>query len=261
MYIKKTTSQQKGKLLAIVLILVLMLFASLSERVYGISAVVQSYEESLYIEMKDHRIFELVRCKIHISIETEPDGTWRNNSRYWGYIKIVLDWYNTSLCPHGISLLIHAPFMAYPSPYVNQSIDGEYVPPHEINKTLIGVWGFTRFTFSFKTESCLKESVWVRPSMLYTVYNATSPFTDEYRICSSYWELPDFWITIMADPQQRLQTEMVARMETLEKRLEFLSNLLNHIITLFVISIGIYVATSVYLATRKPKAKTELKTT
>jgi hypothetical protein len=239
-----------------------MLFASLSERVYGISAVVQSYEESLYIEMRgDHRIFELVRCKIHISIETEPDGTWRNNSRYWGYIKIVLDWYNTSLCPYGISLLIHAPSMAYASPYVNQSIDGKYVPPPEVNKTLISVWGCTGFEFFFKTESCLKESVWVRPSMLYTVYNATSSFTDEYRIGSSNWELPDFWITIMTDPQQRLQTEMVARMETLEKRLEFLSNLLNHIIILFVISIGIYVATSVYFATRKPKAKTELKTT
>jgi hypothetical protein len=273
MYIKKTTSQQKGKLLTVVLILFLMLFASLSERVYGISAVVQSYEESsYYMDERSRQMCELFRVKILISIETESDGTWRNDSFYQGQIDIILDWYNTSLCPRGVSLLIDAPIMTW-NLCVNQSIDRKYISPYEINKTLISDIGYTRFDFGFQTGSCLKTSVRVQPSMPYSVYNTSVSFllTDEYRIGSAWWILPDFWITIMTDPQQRLQTEMVAgmenaietaivaRMETLEKQLDSLNNLLNYIIILFVTSICIYVATSVYFATRKPK--TELKTT
>jgi hypothetical protein len=259
MYIKKTTSQQKGKLLTVVLILFLMLFASLSERVYGISAVVQSYEESsYYMDERSRQMCELFRVKILISIETEPDGTWRNNTLYEGYIKIVLDWYNVSLCPNGVALIICSPSMAYWSPYVNQSINGKYAHPNTVNTTLY-IDAF--FAFTFETSDVLKKSVKIIPEMLYTAYNRTEPWTDWDILAMGWWKLPDFWITIMPDPQQRLQTEMIARMETLENRLEFLSNLLNNVIILFVISIIIYIATSVYFATRKPKAKTELKTT
>jgi hypothetical protein len=255
MCIKKTTSQQKGKLLTVVLILFLMLFASLSERVYGISAVVQSYEESTYIKIENGN-FELVRCKIHISIETEPDGTWRYDSEYDGLVEIVLDWYNVSLCPYGISLIIHAPDMAYISPFVSQSTNREDVEPYRVNATLNVIRRYAKFEFFFYTKSesdfqhYLKKSVTIYPEMEYTVYNGTY-YREEDKICTEYWELPHFWITITADPQQRLQV----RIETLEKQLDSLSNLLNNVIMLFVISIGVYVATSVYFATRRRKLK------
>ena len=65
----------------------------------------------------------------------------------------------------------------------------------------------------------------------------------------------------MPDPQQKLQTEIIETIETLEKRLDSISNLLNCVIILFVTSIIIYIATNAYLKARKPETKTELKTT
>jgi len=258
MYTKKMASRQKGKLLTIVLTLVLMLFVALGERyvVYGISAVVQSYEESIYGHARgDNRIFELARCKIHISIETEPDGTWRNNSRYIGVVSISLVWYNASLFPNGLEVFIQSPSMASVA-YVNQT-------QNVLNRTLSSDWGLRNpVSFDFTFDTCdvkypVREPI--SQSMGYFIYNGTRLLGETPElILSGYLDLPSIWITIMPDPQQKLQTEII---ETLEKRLDSISNLLNYVIILFVISICTYVATSVYLATRKPKAKTELKPT
>lgn len=250
---KQAVLQRRKPLLTIAL--VAFLSTCTIVKVHGMSAIVQSYEESTYMEMKNHQIAELVRCKIHISIETEHDGTWRNNTAYNGRVKIILDWYNTSLCPNGVDLLIHCPTMAAFSQYVNQTP----ARPYDVNTTLRSLVGITFFDFWFKTEDVFrKESVRIFTEMAYTVYNGS---WSTKKIGSSTWFLPDLWITIMPNPQQQLQTEIVARMETLEKQLGFLSNLLNHVIILFVVSIIIYIATSAYIALRKPKINSELKTT
>jgi hypothetical protein len=261
MYIKDSLTN-KGKLLTMVLIVVLILFA-LSEKVYGASAIVQSYEESTYIEMRNHRIFEIVRCKIHISIETEPDGTWRNNTSYHGRVQITLVWYNASLCPNGVDILINCPLMAFQYDCVNQTP----ARPQYVNRTLHSWDPFCWFDFLFKTGDInTKENVRLSTQMEYFVYNGTYPYVEKpSSIDGGIWFLPDLWITIMPDPQQRLQAEMIAEItaikENLESRLEYLINLLNYIIILFAVSIIVYIATNVYFAARKPKAETELKTT
>jgi len=47
-----------------------------------------------------------VRFTIRLSIQTEPDGTWKGNNQYAGIIEALLEWYNCTLFPHGIEIVI-----------------------------------------------------------------------------------------------------------------------------------------------------------
>jgi hypothetical protein len=233
-----------------------MLFISLSEKVYGVSAIAQSYEESIYKEINGN-VFELARCEIHISIETESDGTWRNNSKYRGIVSISLVWYNASLFPKGLELFLRSPAMATGILYVKQT-------QNVFNGTLSPSRGLRRepvlFDFTFETydvEYPVRQ--YISQSLMYEVINYSQPY--KMLILTGVLDLPSMWITIMPDPQQKLQTEIIETIETLEKRLDSISNLLNCVIILFVTSIIIYIATNAYLKARKPETKTELKTT
>jgi hypothetical protein len=233
-----------------------MLFISLSEKVYGVSAIAQSYEESIYKEINGN-VFELARCEIHISIETESDGTWRNNSKYRGIVSISLVWYNASLFPKGLELFLRSPAMATGILYVKQT-------QNVFNGTLSPSRGLRRepvlFDFTFETYD-VKYPVrqYISQSLMYEVINYSQPY--KMLILTGVLDLPSVWITIMPDPQQKLQTEIIETIETLEKRLDSISNLLNYVIILVVTSIIIYIATNAYLKARKPETKTELKTT
>jgi len=253
---RKQAVLQRRNLLTIAL--VTFLSTCIITKVHGMSAIVQSYEESTYMEMKNHQIAELFRCKIHLSIETENDGSWRNNTEYRGYVRIVLDWYDTSLFPSGVSLLIHCPIMAAYGDYLNQTP----TYPYQVNQTLSSYfWGHTSFDFKFKTEE-LSHGIPVQqridPEMSYHVYNG-STLSDLTSLGSQDWVLPPFWITIMQDSQQlrQLQEQLQGDSSNLQIQLDSLRNLMYVII----LTTTVLVATTVYIAVRKPKIKSELKTT
>lgn len=241
----------------LIVALVIFLSTCTIAKVQGMSAIVQSYEESTYMVLKNHQTTELLRCKIYISIETENDGSWRNNTQYKGYVNIILDWYDGSLFPNGVSLLIDCPTMAaYFDEYVNQTP----TYPYRVNQTLSSwPWGFVSFDFTFKTRE-LFQGIPVQqqiiPEMQYDLYNGSNPFPLVY-LGSQSWYLPPFWITIMQDSQQQLQQQLQRDSSNLQIQLDSLRNLMYVI----VLTTAVLVATTVYIAVRKPKIKSELKTT
>jgi len=239
---------------SLVFILTLLLLTSSIVKVHSLSTVIQNYEVSVYAPIhyyyKVVALYEAARYRIYISLETEPDGTWRPNKSYQAIVKIVRDWYNFSLCPNGVSLIIRVPMWAK-GPVI-QTVDGkEYI--YYYNKTLIDSVDFVyNFTCNHVEEAVDIE---INLEMFYYAYNTTifeEIGEDEYLMAIGMRYLPSFWITLMEDPQQQLQTDFL-RLQTQITSLEMeLTNIRNLMCLLVSTTIILTVITG-YLAVEKRK--------
>jgi len=90
--------------LLIVAVLVLALSSTCIMRVSGSSTISQSYEHTMYMSTSQGTL-SLFTYRAGISIQTEPDGSWKENSRYEGVFSVQLEWYDSKLFPYGISIV------------------------------------------------------------------------------------------------------------------------------------------------------------
>ncbi len=65
--------------------------------------------------------------RVGISIQTEPDGSWKENSHYEGIFSVQLEWYDSKLFPYGISIVfsnqsLFLPGYSYGSDVLNETV-------------------------------------------------------------------------------------------------------------------------------------------
>lgn len=241
----------------IAFVLVFMLSVSSVVRVYSMSTILQTYEEKVCIPIFSYykliATYEGAHYRIQISIETESDGTWRKNKNYSIILEIVREWYNQSLCPHGISLIIRMPSMAWGLP---QTIDGEEYH-YDKKKTIID-WLRTTYVVKCDIGYIEEENIKIDPEIFYYVYNTSiCDFIgkDEYLVSLGHWYLPQFWISVRPDPRAQRQTEfsnIQTQINLLKEELTYIKNLMY----VLILTIVILIATALYFEIRKTKVKT-----
>lgn len=128
---------KKNVMLLISNLVIIILLGSNIAEVFGSSTIFQCYDETVYMESPTtHEMLALFTIRVGISIQTEPDGTWKENSTYRGEISVTLEWYNSKLFPYGICLEFPKKYVRLLlyiyEPFVNQTIDGL---PNSINLT------------------------------------------------------------------------------------------------------------------------------
>lgn len=121
--------------------------------------------------MAGDRVYEVFRYKVDVSIQTEPDGTWRNNTYYEARMVIRLVWYNEEFLPLGITIE-SSPRISYSAwAWVNYT---SWV--YNVNITDVGVYPWTTWTARFQTGSLYsgeEQRVELTPYVDFYVYNGS----------------------------------------------------------------------------------------
>ena len=102
--------------LLIVAVLILALSSTCIVRGSGSSTISQSYEHTVYMPTSQGTL-SLFTYRVGISIQTEPDGSWKENSHYEGIFSVQLEWYEGKLFPYGISILFPNNSLSLPGGY------------------------------------------------------------------------------------------------------------------------------------------------
>jgi hypothetical protein len=119
-----------------------------------------------------------------VSIQTEPDGAWKENARYEGIFSVQLEWYDSKLFPYGISLVFPNQSLsmsghAYASNYLNETVFWEGWS-NPINLTVDNMhnydWYVTRFDVgkSRDFQGLAVTAVRLHPTAGYYVFNSTT---------------------------------------------------------------------------------------
>lgn len=205
------------------------------------STINQSYERTIYLP-RGKEALELFRFRISLSIQTEPDETWRQNKRYYGMIIIELDWYDPSLFPNGICVVFEKPEIYSAGVNCTFIAGGIY---WNDNITLSSS-GFTSnyWNIYFDTPSYYYTDTFRYACFIfYTIYNSTS-WSPPYgpTVARSYFEQPAIYITI--SPEELLPTyqqinSLNQEIKDLKISLTSMQNLIYVLIALFAVSLVI----------------------
>lgn len=72
--------------------------------------IYRRYQDRMIYYPIQQNLQPLLSITYEVVIETEADGTWRANKNYWGYFYFVVEWFNFSLLPNGITITVTSPF-------------------------------------------------------------------------------------------------------------------------------------------------------
>jgi hypothetical protein len=221
-------------------------------KVFGSSTINQTYEGTFYA-MVPSDVIEVFRYRIDISIQTEPDGTWRNNSRYKIQIVTTLLWYNKNFLPDGITVEC-SPYIPYIA-NINYTTSAYHV---NISSTDIYPYPWSTWTATFQTGSLYpgeKRVVEIGPIVDFRVYNGTI-YIHDFR-GPGWWasELthtfygPVTYLYLQAEePKPSTQSEMenlITRIDDLKESLALTNNLMLILLVLVVIAIAINVVVQI----------------
>jgi hypothetical protein len=234
---------------AIVLVLVLVALVYSTPKVSGSSTINQTYEETFYA-MISRDVIEVFRYRIDVSIQTEPEGTWRNNSRYNIQIVTTLIWYNKEFLPTGITVEC--------SPYIPSTNINCTTSAYHVNITSEDIYPWSTWTATFQTGSLYsgeKRIIEITPIVNFYVYNGTMYIHDFRGL--GWWAAylthtfhgPVTYLYLQTEePKSASQSEMenlIARIDDLNKSLALTNNLVLILLALVVIAIAINVVVQV----------------
>ena len=231
----------KNSSIGAVLALSLLIGSFSIPRAYCSSTISESYEFSEGKEI-GHEFDWWFRYKIYLSIQTEPDGTWRENKYYRGEIIVRLDWYNPELFPEGIVLVFYAPSGFYDI----------YLPPGGVNCTglkgvnatldsstvILGYWKLVFFT----PEERGTRVFIAQADIFSIVYNGTSSWLDRPSLYTFPCSLPEVYITLTDEemtPLYQQNTWLNQRIENMENSLTNMQYLAYLLVALLAVSIAV----------------------
>ena len=221
----------RRRVLVIVLVLGLTTSLFLAPKASCSSTISRTYERTLYLP-SGKEMLEMVRFRIDLSIETEADETWRNNSRYHGLAFFELDWYNPTLFPNGVNLVFEQPEIFSAS--VNCTFAGG-------NLTLSSA-GFPSVYWNIDFDVTGTETFRYSTFIFYTVYNS-SFWSPPYgpTVGRTYFAQPAIYITIAdekAPPTYQQVASLNQDIENLGNSLLSMQTLVYVLIALSAASIG-----------------------
>lgn len=223
-----------------------------STRVFAFSTVSYSTEETFYF-MIAHHVYEVFRYKAYISIETELDGSWENNTQYNVEVYFKLLWYNESFCPHGIKIECAPWFYIYRDgdgvlQYVNLTREPQPFTITDYYEHY--VWRFEIQTSSFPS----KITAQIDSGIEFSVFNGSSTFRNlDWGAIYLYghFKAPSTYI-ICKQSEISIQNELQNLQRDVNSLEVELNNIRNSMYVLILTTI-ILIATTVYSAIRKTK--------
>jgi hypothetical protein len=198
-------------------------------RAFGSSTISQSYERTIYGSKG-----EVLSYIIDLSIQTEADGTWRNDTRYLGQVTVELNWYNTTLFPYEIWVVFERP--TYYSPVgVNCTFQDYNITLAESSSS--ASWGVVFGTPSLP-DSETEVFYEYAPIMPIDVYGISPPFTET--LFGNYgFQQPAIYITItngsVSQPTNQQLASLTSLVQQIENSLGNTQNLVYVLIALIVL--------------------------
>lgn len=252
----------RAKILIVIVFAVILLSGHIP-KVSSSSTISQSYEDTVYMESSTtHEMLALFRYKAGLSIQTEPDGTWRGSARYEAIFSIVLDWYDSKLFPYGIRLdftnLYLLGYAYFPST-INVTVYGS-TGYQNANATVKDIYNYDYWKVRFEIGEAsrfqgltLSGAVQLRPQATYYVYNSTVR-DRQLGYGQSFNAQNAIYITVKPEETEQLSESTFEDFsDTIEKTLNSFQ------LQVVVLDIGIIVlllVTTIFIARKKPQTPT-----
>jgi hypothetical protein len=144
----------------------------------------------------------LFRYTVGVSIETEPNGSWNETSRYEGVFSVRLDWYKNTLFPYGFAVEFNRSTLSIADPRLVNSIhlSETIVEPQGGNIWFSQPYEQSFFVIRFDTGRADSFSpfaidgggVRLNPQVAFVIWNGTDPDTLSPTSFQGWFHADDF---------------------------------------------------------------------
>jgi len=214
------------------------------EHANGSFTISHTYERTVYTKVyiphlqpgTTDEMSPIFRYCVGVSIQTEPDGSWNETSRYEGVFSVRLEWYNNTLFPYGFGVEFNRSALSIADPRLANSIhlSETIVEPQGGNIWFSQPYEQSFFVIRFDTGRADSFSpfaidgggVRLHPQVTFVIWNGTDPDTLSPTNFQGWFHADDFtYIKVKPAATENLSEQAFQNYANVLQLLLILSNI------------------------------------